>query len=185
MEHELRKVGTRRFPAGLAAAVGLIGWNESVLLSKNGPSRWFPGLFNHRKRNANRRHGKDKAVAPRGRERQRGRAAPELAGFRPSSGCRRRWRAMRFARPLKASRSSAFDPERRSTQDVFAAADQLTAVGCFSVGTNQVDLECRRRKRGIPVFNAPFSNTRSVAELVIGEIVMLLRRIFPRSVGGP
>src|ERR1700758_1516258 len=68
------------------------------------------------------------------------------------------------------------------TSDVFAAADQLIAVGCFSVGTNQVDLDAAR-KRGIPVFNAPFSNTRSVAELVIGEIVMLLRRIFPRSIG--
>jgi D-3-phosphoglycerate dehydrogenase len=67
------------------------------------------------------------------------------------------------------------------TRDVFAAADQLAAVGCFSVGTNQVDLDAAR-KRGIPVFNAPFSNTRSVAELVIGEIVMLLRQIFPRSV---
>jgi D-3-phosphoglycerate dehydrogenase len=66
-------------------------------------------------------------------------------------------------------------------QDVFAAAAQLVAVGCFSVGTNQVDLNAARR-RGIPVFNAPFSNTRSVAELVAGEIVMLLRQIFPRSV---
>src|ERR1700688_3813169 len=65
--------------------------------------------------------------------------------------------------------------------EVFAEADRLTVVGCFSVGTNQVDLDTARR-RGIPVFNAPFSNTRSVAELVIGEIVMLLRRIFPRSV---
>ncbi|AWN48203.1 phosphoglycerate dehydrogenase [Methylobacterium terrae] len=63
----------------------------------------------------------------------------------------------------------------------FEAADRLMAVGCFSVGTNQVDLDAARR-RGIPVFNAPFSNTRSVAELVIGEIVMLLRRIVPRSV---
>jgi D-3-phosphoglycerate dehydrogenase / 2-oxoglutarate reductase len=67
------------------------------------------------------------------------------------------------------------------TPDVFSGADRLTVVGCFSVGTNQVDLDAARR-RGIPVFNAPFSNTRSVAELVIGEIVMLLRRIFPRSV---
>ncbi|MBR0852070.1 phosphoglycerate dehydrogenase [Bradyrhizobium diazoefficiens] len=67
------------------------------------------------------------------------------------------------------------------TDEVLAAADQLLAVGCFSVGTNQVDLQAARR-RGIPVFNAPFSNTRSVAELVIGEIVMLLRQIFPRSV---
>ena len=62
------------------------------------------------------------------------------------------------------------------------AADRLLAVGCFSVGTNQVDLEAARG-RGIPVFNAPFSNTRSVAELVIGEIVMLLRRITARSAG--
>jgi D-3-phosphoglycerate dehydrogenase len=66
------------------------------------------------------------------------------------------------------------------TNDVFSDAGRLIAVGCFSVGTNQVDLEAARR-RGIPVFNAPFSNTRSVAELVIGEIVMLLRRILPRS----
>jgi D-3-phosphoglycerate dehydrogenase len=67
------------------------------------------------------------------------------------------------------------------TPELFSAADRLTVVGCFSVGTNQVDLDAARR-RGIPVFNAPFSNTRSVAELVIGEIVMLLRRIFPRSI---
>ncbi|BAU91758.1 D-3-phosphoglycerate dehydrogenase [Methylorubrum populi] len=60
------------------------------------------------------------------------------------------------------------------------AAPALVAVGCFSVGTNQVDLDAARA-RGIPVFNAPFSNTRSVAELTIGEIVMLLRRITPRS----
>lgn len=68
------------------------------------------------------------------------------------------------------------------TEPVLAAANRLMAVGCFSVGTNQVDLDAAR-VRGIPVFNAPFSNTRSVAELVIGEIVMLLRRIPPRSEG--
>ena len=56
----------------------------------------------------------------------------------------------------------------------------LVAVGCFSVGTNQVDLAACRAM-GIPVFNAPFSNTRSVAELTIAEIVMLMRRIFPKS----
>ncbi len=66
------------------------------------------------------------------------------------------------------------------TDAAFAAANRLIAVGCFSVGTNQVELEAARI-RGIPVFNAPFSNTRSVAELVIGEIVMLLRRIPSRS----
>ncbi|HEV7256562.1 MAG TPA: phosphoglycerate dehydrogenase [Bosea sp. (in: a-proteobacteria)] len=66
------------------------------------------------------------------------------------------------------------------TEEVFAHADRLFAVGCFSVGTNQVDLQAAR-SRGVPVFNAPFSNTRSVAELTIGEIVMLLRRIPDRS----
>ncbi|KRE24668.1 D-3-phosphoglycerate dehydrogenase [Bosea sp. Root483D1] len=66
------------------------------------------------------------------------------------------------------------------TEPVFSAAKRLFAVGCFSVGTNQVDLDAARL-RGVPVFNAPFSNTRSVAELTIGEIVMLLRRIPDRS----
>ncbi|MHC2438568.1 phosphoglycerate dehydrogenase [Bradyrhizobium sp. USDA 4451] len=67
------------------------------------------------------------------------------------------------------------------TAEVLEAADRLLVVGCFSVGTNQVDLDAARRL-GIPVFNAPYSNTRSVAELTIAEIVMLFRRIFPRSI---
>ncbi|ARU93050.1 phosphoglycerate dehydrogenase [Tatumella citrea] len=62
------------------------------------------------------------------------------------------------------------------TEEVFAAAEKLVAVGCFCIGTNQVDLDAAG-KRGIPVFNAPFSNTRSVAELVIGELLLLLRGI--------
>ncbi len=62
------------------------------------------------------------------------------------------------------------------TPEVFAAAKKLTAVGCFCIGTNQVDLN-EAMRRGIPVFNAPFSNTRSVAELVVGEILLLLRGI--------
>ena len=63
---------------------------------------------------------------------------------------------------------------------VLAAAGPLMTVGCFCIGTDQVDLDAARIM-GIPVFNAPFSNTRSVAELTIGEIVMLLRRVTPRS----
>jgi D-3-phosphoglycerate dehydrogenase len=59
-------------------------------------------------------------------------------------------------------------------------ARRLLTVGCFCIGVNQVDLPAANR-RGIPVFNAPFSNTRSVAELIIGEIVMLARRLFDRS----
>lgn len=66
------------------------------------------------------------------------------------------------------------------TEAAFAAADRLVAVGCFCIGTNQVDLGAARR-RGVPVFNAPFSNTRSVAELVMGEIVMLMRGIVGKS----
>lgn len=62
------------------------------------------------------------------------------------------------------------------TPKVFAAADKLAAVGCFCIGTNQVDLDAAR-DNGVVVFNAPFSNTRSVAELVLAEIIMLLRRI--------
>ena len=57
------------------------------------------------------------------------------------------------------------------SSDVIDGIRSLVAVGCFSVGTNQVDLDACRGM-GIPVFNAPFSNTRSVAELTIGEIVM-------------
>ncbi|WP_099074829.1 phosphoglycerate dehydrogenase [Proteus alimentorum] len=62
------------------------------------------------------------------------------------------------------------------TEEIFAAAEKLVAVGCFCIGTNQVDLDAAAR-RGIPVFNAPFSNTRSVAEMVLGELLLLLRRI--------
>jgi len=62
------------------------------------------------------------------------------------------------------------------TERVFAAAKKLTAVGCFCIGTNQVDLDAALT-RAIPVFNAPYSNTRSVAELVLAETIMLLRGI--------
>ena len=62
------------------------------------------------------------------------------------------------------------------TEDVFEAAKKLIAVGCFCIGTNQVDLNAAR-ERGIAVFNAPYSNTRSVAELVLAEAILLLRGI--------
>ena len=62
------------------------------------------------------------------------------------------------------------------TADVFAHAPKLVAVGCFCIGTNQVDLNAAR-ERGIAVFNAPYSNTRSVAELVLAEAILLLRGI--------
>ena len=59
---------------------------------------------------------------------------------------------------------------------VFASAKKLIAVGCFCIGTNQVDLKAAT-EHGVIVFNAPFSNTRSVAELVIAEAIMLMRGI--------
>ena len=60
--------------------------------------------------------------------------------------------------------------------EVLKAAEKLVSIGCFCIGTNQVDLLATQEK-GIPVFNAPYSNTRSVAELVLGEMIMLLRGI--------
>jgi len=62
---------------------------------------------------------------------------------------------------------------------VLEAATELRGIGCFCIGTNQVDIDAAK-SRGIPVFNAPFSNTRSVAELVLAEAVLLLRDI-PRK----
>lgn len=62
------------------------------------------------------------------------------------------------------------------TAEVLGEARRLMAVGCFCIGTNQVDVDAAE-KLGIPVFNAPYSNTRSVAELVIAETIMLVRRI--------
>ncbi|MCL1078362.1 phosphoglycerate dehydrogenase [Parashewanella spongiae] len=66
------------------------------------------------------------------------------------------------------------------TSEVISQAEKLIGIGCFCIGTNQVDLDAAANA-GIPVFNAPFSNTRSVAELVIGEIIMLMRGIPERN----
>ncbi len=64
----------------------------------------------------------------------------------------------------------------RITKNVLDAARKLQAIGCFCAGVNQVDLK-EATKQGVVVFNAPYSNTRSVAELVIGAAIMLLRRV--------
>ncbi|MBI4143426.1 phosphoglycerate dehydrogenase, partial [Candidatus Woesearchaeota archaeon] len=66
------------------------------------------------------------------------------------------------------------------TKRVLDNANRLMAIGAFCIGTNQIDMdECT--KKGVVVFNAPYSNTRSVVELVIGEIIMLVRNIFDKS----
>jgi D-3-phosphoglycerate dehydrogenase / 2-oxoglutarate reductase len=66
--------------------------------------------------------------------------------------------------------------------DILAAAPRLLSVGAFCIGTDQIDL-AEATNRGIAVFNAPYSNTRSVVELILGEIIMLARNIFPKSAG--
>ncbi|MFN5945767.1 MAG: phosphoglycerate dehydrogenase [Phycisphaerae bacterium] len=66
------------------------------------------------------------------------------------------------------------------TAELLEAAPRLLTVGCFCIGTDQVDLEAARAK-GIPVFNAPFSNTRSVAELTLCEIIALYRQLHAKS----
>lgn len=66
------------------------------------------------------------------------------------------------------------------TTKVLEHADKLLAIGAFCIGTNQIDLKTAE-KRGIAVFNAPYSNTRSVVELVIGEMIMLIRKVFVKS----
>ena len=66
------------------------------------------------------------------------------------------------------------------TEKVLSANPQLVTIGCFCIGTNQVDLEAAK-KRGVPVFNAPHSNTRSVAELVIAEMISLARQLGDRN----
>ncbi len=80
-----------------------------------------------------------------------------------------------LCRAIKGVSLLGIRSKTRLTKAVFAEADRLLAVGCFCIGTEQVDLRAAQ-ERGVAVFNAPYSNTRSVVELAIGEIVMLLRR---------
>lgn len=66
------------------------------------------------------------------------------------------------------------------SKEVLEHANKLLAIGAFCIGTNQIDVDYAQRK-GVAVFNAPYSNTRSVVELAIGEIIMLMRNIFKKS----
>ena len=82
-----------------------------------------------------------------------------------------------------ALRDAYFVGIRSNTQltaEILEKAPRLIGIGCFCIGTNQVDLDAAQ-ERGVPVFNAPFSNTRSVAELVLAEIVLLMRGIPQRN----
>lgn len=77
---------------------------------------------------------------------------------------------------LKDVRFIGIRSRTQLTKDIIESAPKLAGIGCFCIGTNQVDLNAAAVK-GIPVFNAPFSNTRSVAELVLAEAILLLRRV--------
>jgi D-3-phosphoglycerate dehydrogenase len=85
-----------------------------------------------------------------------------------------------LARRLEDVHVLGIRSKTRVTEKALANARRLLALGCFCIGTNQVDLVAAN-KRGVPVFNAPFSNTRSVAEMIMAEIVMLSRRLGDRA----
>src|SRR5215831_4080989 len=92
-------------------------------------------------------------------------------------------KALRAEELADAAADAYFVGIRSATQlgrEFFENAGRLIGVGCFCIGTNQVDLTAAE-ERGIPVFNAPFSNTRSVAELVLAEVILLMRGIPQRN----
>ncbi len=92
-------------------------------------------------------------------------------------------KALRSEELASAAADAYFVGIRSAThldREFFENTSRLTGVGCFCIGTNQVDL-ASAEERGVPVFNAPFSNTRSVAELVLAEIILLLRGIPQRN----
>jgi len=106
-------------------------------------------------------------------------AAVEELGLGGYTGVRRLNGALSEAELIKAVKGVHLVGIRSKTQitkRVIDAADKLLAVGCFGIGINQVDTVAATKK-GVAVFNAPYSNTRSVAELVIGMCVMLIRKI--------
>ncbi len=100
----------------------------------------------------------------------------EAAGYRQIQHHAGAWDAARLKAELGSVHFLGIRSRTQLTAEVLAQAPRLVAIGCFCIGTNQVDLVAAR-ERGIAVFNAPYSNTRSVAELVLAEAVLLLRGI--------
>lgn len=84
------------------------------------------------------------------------------------------------ALPAGAPKVIGLRSKTKAYKEVLEQLPDLAAIGAFCIGTDQVDLEYARQ-HGVAVFNAPFSSTRSVAELVLGEVVMLARQIIPRN----
>ena len=86
----------------------------------------------------------------------------------------------RLGAALRKARLVGLRSRTKLTREILERAPRLIAIGCFCIGTNQVDLDAAE-ELGVPVFNAPFSNTRSVAELVLAEIVLLSRGVPERN----
>ena len=97
-----------------------------------------------------------------------------------SSGWRERWTRGRLQDRLADIHFLGIRSRTHLTEKVLEKAERLVAVGCFCIGTNQVDLEAAAHE-GIAVFNAPYSNTRSVAELVLAEVILLLRGVLRKN----
>ena len=104
----------------------------------------------------------------------------EAAGYTAIDRHERSLAGAELGERLRAAHIVGIRSRTHLTAEILATAERLIAIGCFGIGTDQVDLDAAEA-RGIPVFNAPFANTRSVAELVIGEVVMLCRGVPERS----
>ena len=107
-------------------------------------------------------------------------ATLEKAGYSNIELYRKALPAEELKKAIADSHFVGIRSRTRLDADILEAARKLVAVGCFCIGTNQVDLATATR-RGIAVFNAPFSNTRSVAELVIAEAILLLRGVAEKN----
>jgi D-3-phosphoglycerate dehydrogenase len=86
----------------------------------------------------------------------------------------------KLAKLIKDAHLIGIRSKTELTKEVLAGAERLLGVGCFCIGTNQVDIT-HACSLGVPVFNSPFSNTRSVAELTLAEVISLSRRLHPQS----
>ena len=102
------------------------------------------------------------------------------AGYTNVRNIREAPRSAELARELESVHILGIRSRTRLSPEVLEQAPRLMAIGCFCIGTSQVNLDAAMQ-RGVPVFNAPFSNTRSVAELVIAEAILLLRGIPEKS----
>jgi D-3-phosphoglycerate dehydrogenase len=104
----------------------------------------------------------------------------EADGYRNLTRLEHALQGEELARALADVHMLGIRSRTQLSAEIVAEAPRLMAVGCFCIGTNQVDLAAATRA-GVPVFNAPFSNTRSVAELVLAEAILLLRGVSQKS----